>query len=43
MDEASVYGTNTRTASEIMKNNYQNSERASSFFMAEVVLGILRP
>jgi len=43
MDEAVACGTNIRTATEKMNNNYQNAERASSFFMAEVVLGILRP
>ena len=43
MGETVAYSTNIRTASEIMKNIYQVSDRASSFFMAEVVLGILRP
>jgi CRISPR/Cas system-associated protein Csm6 len=43
MDQAVTQNTNIRTASEIMENSYQNSELASSLFIAEIVLGVLRP
>jgi hypothetical protein len=43
MNQAVTQGTNIRTASETVKNSYQNSELSSSFFIAEVILGILRP